>query len=93
MFRKAVKGSEMLYDLLKKCVSIVFNIVNLLLGGKLPPFGSAGVIVENEGRYLVVTLPHGKIVFPGGFMTWQEHPRQAAAHCVVANSLSTSRSF
>ena len=68
----------MLYDLLKKCVSIVFNIVNLLLGGKLPPFGSAGVIVEDEGRYLVVALPHGKIVFPGGFMTWHEHPRQAA---------------
>lgn len=68
----------MLYDLLKKCVGIFFNMFNLLLGGKLPPFGSACVIVEEDDRYLVVRLPGGRIVFPGGFMTWREDPKHAA---------------
>lgn len=68
----------MLYDLLKKCTSIFFNLFNLLLGGKLPPFGSAGVIVEENDMYLVVELPGKHLVFPGGFMTWREDPRQAA---------------
>jgi ADP-ribose pyrophosphatase YjhB (NUDIX family) len=68
----------MLYDLLKICVSIFFNILNILMGGRLPPFGTASVIVENEGRYLVVELPRGRTVFPGGFMNWQEQPAQTA---------------
>ena len=68
----------MLYDLLKICVSIFFNILNTLLGGKLPPLSSAAVIVEEDNRYLVVELPRGRIVFPGGFMTWHENPIQAA---------------
>lgn len=68
----------MLYDLLKKCTSMFFNMLNILLGGKLPPFGSASVVVENHDRYLVVELPGQRIVFPGGFMTWREHPQQAA---------------
>lgn len=68
----------MAYDLLKKCVSIFFNILNWVLGGKLPPFGSACVIVEEQGRFLVVKLPGERVVFPGGFMNWCENPRQGA---------------
>lgn len=68
----------MFYDLLKKCVSLFFNLLNRLLGGKLPPFGSAGVVVEDHDRYLVVQLPGNRVVFPGGFMAWNEHPREAA---------------
>lgn len=68
----------MLYDLLKICVSIFFNVLNKFLGGKLPPFGSACALVEKDGLYLVVELPRGRIVFPGGFMTWNEQPRQTA---------------
>ncbi|HZR44808.1 MAG TPA: NUDIX hydrolase [Ktedonobacteraceae bacterium] len=68
----------MLYELLKRCTSIFFNLFNLLLGGKLPPFGSAGVIVEENDQYLVVELPGNRFVFPGGFMTWREDPREAA---------------
>ena len=68
----------MLYDILKICVSIFFNLLNRLLGGKLPPFGCACVIVERDGMYLAVKLPRGRTVFPGGFMTWREQPRQAA---------------
>jgi ADP-ribose pyrophosphatase YjhB (NUDIX family) len=68
----------MLYDLLKKCTGIFFNILNKLLGGKLPPFGSACVIVEDHDYYLVVQLPGNRTVFPGGFMTWRENPGQAA---------------
>lgn len=67
-----------LYTCLKRCVSYCFNLLNLLLGGKLPPFGSAAVVVEEQGRYLVLLLPSGRAVFPGGFMTWREHPREAA---------------
>ena len=68
----------MLYDMLKQCVSIFFNLFNKLLGGKLPPFGSACVIVESQNHYLVIELPHNRVVFPGGFMNWNETPRQAA---------------
>jgi ADP-ribose pyrophosphatase YjhB (NUDIX family) len=68
----------MLYDLLKKAVSIFFNLFNKILGGKLPPFGSASVIVENHNHYLVIELPHNRVVFPGGFMNWSETPLQTA---------------
>jgi ADP-ribose pyrophosphatase YjhB (NUDIX family) len=68
----------MLYDLLKKCVSIFFNLFNKLLGGKLPPFGSSCVVVESHNHYLVIELPHNRVVFPGGFMNWRETPQQAA---------------
>ena len=68
----------MLYDLLKICVSICFNLLNKLLGEKLPPFSSAGVIVEQQDHYLVIELPRGRVAFPGGFSTWRETPRQTA---------------
>jgi ADP-ribose pyrophosphatase YjhB (NUDIX family) len=68
----------MIYDILKMCVSIFFNILNLVLGGKLPPFGSAAVIVNENNRYLVIELPRGRLAFPGGFMNWRENPQQAA---------------
>ena len=68
----------MLYGLLKILVSICFNLLNKLLGGGLPPFGSAGVIVEQDNRYLVVKHPRGRIGFPGGFMKWRETPAQTA---------------
>lgn len=68
----------MLHNLFKICVSVSFNMLNVLLGGKLPPLGSAAVIVEERDHYLVVELPRGRVAFPGGFMTWREHPRQTA---------------
>jgi 8-oxo-dGTP diphosphatase len=68
----------MLHNLFKICVSVSFNMLNVLLGGKLPPFGSAAVIVEERDHYLVVELPRGRVAFPGGFMTWREHPKQTA---------------
>jgi ADP-ribose pyrophosphatase YjhB (NUDIX family) len=68
----------MLYDLLKILVSMCFNLLNKLLGGGLPPFGSAAVIVEQDNRYLVVELPRGRLAFPGGFMKWRETPAQTA---------------
>ena len=68
----------MLYNLLKKCVSVFFNTLNVLMGGNLPPFGTAAVIVEERDHYLVVELPCGRVAFPGGFMIWREHPKQTA---------------
>jgi ADP-ribose pyrophosphatase YjhB (NUDIX family) len=68
----------MFYDLLKMCVSIFLNMLNIVMGGKLPPMGSAAIIVEEKGRYLVVELPRKRVVFPGGFMVWRENPAQAA---------------
>jgi ADP-ribose pyrophosphatase YjhB (NUDIX family) len=60
------------------CSMICFNTLNVLLGGNLPPFGSAAVIVEEQDYYLVVELPRGRVVFPGGFMTWREDPKHTA---------------
>lgn len=68
----------MLYALLKILVSICFNLLNRILGGKLPPFGSAVIIVERNGQFLVVEQPRSRIVFPGGFMHWKELPAQTA---------------
>jgi ADP-ribose pyrophosphatase YjhB (NUDIX family) len=59
-------------------VSICFNLLNKLLGGSLPPFGSAGVVIEQDDHYLMVELPRGRLVFPGGFMKWHETPEQTA---------------
>ncbi|HEY0753377.1 MAG TPA: NUDIX hydrolase [Ktedonobacteraceae bacterium] len=68
----------MLYNLLKGSTSVFFNLLNKLLGGRLPPFGSACVVVEKEGKFLAIELPHERTTFPGGFMSWNEKPRQAA---------------
>lgn len=68
----------MLYQALKKIASVVFNLFNLLLLGNLPPFGCVSVVVEENAQFLVVELSNKKVVFPGGFMRWREHPAQAA---------------
>ena len=67
---------RVLYRVLNKLVGVFFNVLNLLLVGNLPPFGSVGMIVEDKGRYLVIQRPEGKTVFPSGFIRWREHPRQ-----------------
>ena len=46
--------------------------------GNLPPFGSACVIVEEQGRFLVLKRPEGTTVFPGGFMRWGEIAEETA---------------
>ena len=68
--------NQILYRVLNKFVGIFFNVLNVLLVGNLPPFGSISVIVEDKGRYLVIQRPEGKVVFPSGFMRWREHPTQ-----------------
>jgi len=68
----------MLYQVLKKLAALFFNFLNILLGGNLPPFGSVCAVVEREHQFLVVELPNGAIVFPGGFMRWRELPEETA---------------
>ena len=67
-----------LYRMLKACVGIFFNFLNLLLVGNLPPLGCVSVIVQEQDKYLMIERPEGGYVFPGGFMRWQEHPAQTA---------------
>ena len=66
------------YRLLERLAAICFNILNILLAGNLPPFGSICLVVEEQGRYLVIERPSGFFVFPGGFMRWHEYPTQTA---------------
>jgi 8-oxo-dGTP diphosphatase len=66
------------YELFKKLVAVCFNLLNFLLLGNLPPLGSVCVVVEDQGKYLLIRRPGGKYVFPGGFMRWREHPVQSA---------------
>jgi 8-oxo-dGTP diphosphatase len=68
----------MLYRALRKSVGFSFNILNVCLIGNLPPQGCISVIVEDQGRYLLLRRPKGTLVFPGGFMRWREHPTQTA---------------
>lgn len=69
---------QFLYRALKTWVGIFFNLLNFLLAGNLPPLGCVSVIVEEQGRYLVIQRPEGYFVFPGGFMRWREHPEKTA---------------
>ncbi|GHO73256.1 DNA mismatch repair protein MutT [Ktedonobacter sp. SOSP1-85] len=68
----------MFYLALKRFVGIFFNILNVGLGGNLPPFACVCVIVEEDGKFLVVERPEGETAFPGGFMRWREQPEQTA---------------
>jgi ADP-ribose pyrophosphatase YjhB (NUDIX family) len=68
----------MLYRVLRKAVGFSFNILNVCLAGNLPPLGCIAVIVEDQGRYLLLRRPEGGLVFPGGFMRWREHPKRTA---------------
>lgn len=67
-----------LYQVLKKSVGFCFNCLNICLWGNLPPMGCISVIVEDQGKLLLLKRPNGDLVFPGGFMRWQEHPTQTA---------------
>ena len=67
-----------LYRILRISVSYSFNVLNICLAGNLPPLGCISVIVEDQGRYLLLRRPEGDLVFPGGFMRWREHPTQTA---------------
>ena len=67
-----------LYRVLGWLVPVSFNILNGILAGNLPPFGSSCAIVEDQGRFLLVKRPGGGLVFPGGFMRWREHPAETA---------------
>lgn len=68
----------MMYDLFKNGTSVFFHLLNKLLGGRLPPFGCACVVVEKDGKFLAIELPHERTTFSGGFMSWSEKPRQSA---------------
>lgn len=68
----------MLYLGLKRFVGIFFNLLNICLGGNLPPFTCVCIVVEEAGRFLVIERPEGETAFPGGFMRWRELPEQTA---------------
>ena len=67
-----------LFRLVQELTPICFNLLNVLLMGNLPPLGNACVIVEDQGRFLLLRRPVGLIVFPGGFIRWREYPEGAA---------------
>ncbi len=69
---------RLLYRLLEKAAGISFNVLNLMLAGNLPPFVTACVIIEEQGRYLVIEKSNGRFTLPGGFVRWREYPAQAA---------------
>lgn len=69
---------ESLYRLLGQTAGGCFNILNLLMAGNLPPFGSVCVVVRERDRYLLLEQSDGKVVLPGGFMRWREDPVDTA---------------
>jgi ADP-ribose pyrophosphatase YjhB (NUDIX family) len=69
---------EKLYRYLGLTAGTAFNLLNLLLGGNLPPFGSACVIIKKDEQYLLLELRNGKLCLPGGFVRWREDPAQTA---------------
>jgi ADP-ribose pyrophosphatase YjhB (NUDIX family) len=69
---------EKLYRYLGLTAGAAFNLLNLLLGGNLPPFGSACVIIKRDEHYLLLEHSTGKLCLPGGFVRWREDPAQTA---------------
>lgn len=70
---------ENLYRCLGFVAGLSFNLLNLLLNGNLPPFGSACVVVRRDERYLVLEHENGNLCLPGGFVRWREDPIETAA--------------
>ena len=66
------------YRIVGYLAGLCFHILNVCLAGNLPPLGSVVVIVEDHGRFLLLRRPEGRLVFPGGFVRWREHPTQTA---------------
>jgi len=75
---KILLFKHILYQILRKSAGFSFNCLNICLFGNLPPQGCISVIVEDQGRFLLLKRPNGTLVFPGGFMRWREHPTQTA---------------
>ena len=69
---------RLLFRIVQELTPICFNILNVLLLGNLPPLGNACVVVEDQGRFLLLQRPEGITVFPGGFIRWREYPEEAA---------------
>lgn len=69
---------ELSYRLLGGTAGSCFNVLNILLKGNLPPFGSVCVVVEENERYLQLMEFDGKNSLPGGFMRWREDPLETA---------------
>jgi ADP-ribose pyrophosphatase YjhB (NUDIX family) len=69
---------EYVYRWLATGASLWFNMLNLLLGGNLPPFGNACVVVKQGESYLLLQHSNGRIGLPGGFIRWREEPQQTA---------------
>ncbi|HEY1351732.1 MAG TPA: NUDIX hydrolase [Ktedonobacteraceae bacterium] len=69
---------ECLYRWLAAGASLGFNLLNLLLAGNLPPFGSVCVVVRAGDGYLLLERSNGRIGLPGGFVRWRENPQQTA---------------
>ena len=67
-----------LFRIVQELTPICFNLLNVLLLGNLPPLGNACVVVEDQGRFLLLRRPVGLLVFPGGFIRWREYPEGAA---------------
>jgi ADP-ribose pyrophosphatase YjhB (NUDIX family) len=67
-----------LHRVLIKFAPLCFNVLNLLLVGNMPPLGGASVILEEDGRFLLVFHMSGLASFPGGLTRWGEHPEQTA---------------
>src|SRR3989442_1570145 len=62
--------------MLKSSVGIFFTFLNFLLAGNLPPLGCVTIIVQHEGRYLMIERLEGGYVLPKDFMNWKEQPVQ-----------------
>src|ERR1700680_3530815 len=68
----------MFHRFVKLLFGLSVNMLNFLLGGNLPPFVGVRMIVEEQGRYLVIESPKDHFTFPGGFVRWREYPAQTA---------------
>ncbi len=71
--------TKIYFALLRSAMVVIQRVCWLLTLGQLPPFASVTVVVEQEGRYLLVRRSDGKgYAFPGGFLRLNEDAQEAA---------------
>ncbi len=57
---------------------LCFKVLSLLTLGSFPPLGSVAIVVEEQGKILVVERSDGRgFSLPGGMMRWNETLAQA----------------
>lgn len=71
--------NRLLQNMIRRIIGLAQRGLALLTAGDFPPFASASVVIENQGRILMIERADGRgLSLPGGFIRLHETAEQAA---------------